>query len=137
MLPGQRVRRQVERRSLPAAPCDLDAGSALHRSRLAACLPGRHGDDGGALSVLVATIVGPALLVLLGPNVDRWRVGSPPSEESSRLMAFVNAALRRPAAVAALIGAVVLVLAAPAVALKTGPPSQEQLAQNASGPPKR
>ncbi len=83
-----------------------------------------------ALSVLVATIVGPALLVLLGPNVDRWRVGSPPSEENSRLMAFVNAALRRPAAVAALIGAVVLVLAAPAVALKTGPPSQEQLAQN-------
>ncbi len=83
-----------------------------------------------ALSVLVATIVGPALLVVLGPNVDRWRVGQPPSEENSRLMAFVNAGLRRPAAVAALIGAVVLVLAAPAVALKTGPPSQEQLAQN-------
>jgi putative drug exporter of the RND superfamily len=83
-----------------------------------------------ALSVLVATVVGPALLVLLGPNVDRWRVGSAPDEENSRLMTFVNAALRRPAAVAALIGAVVLILAAPAIALKTGPPSQEQLAQN-------
>ena len=27
------------------------------------------------LSVAVATLVGPAMLVLLGPNVDRWRIG--------------------------------------------------------------
>ena len=42
-------------------------------------------------------------------------------------MTFVSAALRRPAPVAALIGAVVLVLAAPAIALKTGPFSITQL----------
>ena len=30
------------------------------------------------LSVLVATVVGPALLTLLGPNVDRWRIGPAP-----------------------------------------------------------
>ena len=30
------------------------------------------------LSVLVATIAGPAVLTLLGPNVDRWRIGRRP-----------------------------------------------------------
>ncbi|MDX6589552.1 MAG: putative drug exporter of the superfamily, partial [Solirubrobacterales bacterium] len=84
------------------------------------------------LSVAVATIVGPALLTLIGPNVDRWRIGPAPRPDSeSRLMAIVGAALKRPAPVAALIGAVLLLLAAPALALKTGPPSPEQLAKDA------
>jgi RND superfamily putative drug exporter len=82
------------------------------------------------LSVAVATLVGPALLSLIGPNVDRWRVGSAPVEGDSRLMRMVSAALARPAAVAALIGAVILILAAPALALKTGPPSPEQLSKD-------
>ena len=73
------------------------------------------------LTVVVATFVGPPILVLLGPNVDRWRVGPAPNGERSRLMLIVAAALRRPAPVAAAIAAVVLVLAAPALALKTGP----------------
>ena len=42
-------------------------------------------------------------------------------------MTVVSAALRRPAPVAALIGGVVLVLAAPAIGLKTGPFSVGQL----------
>ena len=79
------------------------------------------------LSVLVATVAGPALLALLGPNVDRWRFGGGPAAERSGLMAVVAAALRRPLPVAIAIGAVVLLLAAPALALKTGPPSPEQL----------
>ncbi|MBS1878665.1 MAG: MMPL family transporter [Actinobacteria bacterium] len=83
-----------------------------------------------ALSVAVATIVGPAILTLLGPNVDRWRFGPIP-DESSGLMAFVNGALRRPALAAAVIGAVLLALAAPTLGLKTGPPSPEQLAKDA------
>jgi putative drug exporter of the RND superfamily len=82
------------------------------------------------LSVLVAVVAGPAVLILLGSNLDRWRIGPTPGERSSRLMAMVEAALRRPAAVAIAIGAVVLALAAPAVALKTGPPSQAQLAHD-------
>jgi RND superfamily putative drug exporter len=82
------------------------------------------------LSVLVAVVAGPAVLTLLGPNVDRWRIGSAAGEGSSRLMTLVGAALRRPAAAAAAIGAIVLVLAAPAIGLKTGPPSQTQLAQD-------
>jgi RND superfamily putative drug exporter len=77
------------------------------------------------LSVIVATVVGPALLTLIGPNLDRWRIGPAPGGDS-RLMALVDAALKRPAPVAAIIAAVVLILAAPALALKTGPPSPEQ-----------
>jgi RND superfamily putative drug exporter len=79
------------------------------------------------LSVAVAYFAVPPLLVLLGPNLDRWRFGTPPGGEGSLLMRFVNAALRRPAPVAIAIGAVVLFLAAPALALKTGPLSPGQL----------
>jgi RND superfamily putative drug exporter len=79
-----------------------------------------------ALTVLVATVAGPALLTLVGPNLDRWRIG-PPAGGRSRLMKGVTAALRRPLAVAVLIGGIVLVLAVPALGLKTGPPSPEQL----------
>jgi RND superfamily putative drug exporter len=82
------------------------------------------------LSVAVATLVGPALLTLIGHNIDRWRIGAPATGES-RLMVLVGAALKRPALAAVLIGAVVLVLAGPAVALKTGPPSTRQLPQDA------
>jgi putative drug exporter of the RND superfamily len=79
------------------------------------------------LTVLVAIVPGPAVLILLGSNIDRWLIGSAPGEGSSRLMAMVSAALRRPAPVAAAIGLIVLVLAAPALALKTGPFSLDQL----------
>jgi RND superfamily putative drug exporter len=82
------------------------------------------------LTVVVATLLGPPILVLLGPNIDRWRIGRTPNGERSRLMIIVTAALRRPAPVAALIGGVVLVLAAPAIGLKTGPFSVGQLPHN-------
>jgi putative drug exporter of the RND superfamily len=82
------------------------------------------------LTVAVANLAGPPILVLLGPNVDRWQIGPAPGEESSRLMTLVNAALRRPAPVAAAIGLLVLVLAAPALALKTGPFSPAQLPED-------
>jgi putative drug exporter of the RND superfamily len=83
------------------------------------------------LSVAVATLVGPALLVLVGPNINRWRIGPAPNGDSGRLMVLVTAALKRPALAAVLIGGVVLVLSAPAIALKTGPPSTQQLPQDA------
>ncbi|MFP5389056.1 MAG: MMPL family transporter [Thermoleophilia bacterium] len=79
------------------------------------------------LTVLIATLLGPSVLVLVGTNIDRWRIGAAPNGERSRLMSVVTAALRRPAPVAAAIGAVVLLLAAPALALKTGPFSIGQL----------
>jgi putative drug exporter of the RND superfamily len=83
------------------------------------------------LSITVATLAGPAILTLVGHNVNRWRIGAPPNAERSALMRFVNAALRRPLAAALVIGAILLALAAPAVGLKLGPPSPEQLAKNA------
>jgi RND superfamily putative drug exporter len=84
------------------------------------------------LSVTVATVVGPALLVLIGPNVDRWRIGKAPGDGSSRLMLTVGAALKRPALAAVLIGGLLLLLAAPAIGLKTGPPSVEELPKGAA-----
>ncbi len=84
------------------------------------------------LSVAVATIAGPAILTLLGPNVDRWRFGATvPPGGRTRLMTLVSAALRKPTLAAVLIGGLLLVLAAPAIGLKTGPPSPEQLSKDA------
>lgn len=84
------------------------------------------------LSVSVATIVGPAILTLVGPRLDSWRLGGAPKAGRSRLMIMVSAALRKPAVAALIIGAVLLALAAPALGLKMGPPSPEQLAQGNS-----
>jgi putative drug exporter of the RND superfamily len=110
------------------------AGSTLFLAMLAtlALMPGKLllSLAGAAIvvtgiSVLVAALVGPALLVVIGDNVNRWRLGG--NGEGTRLMAMVNAALKRPAVATLLIGGFVLLLAAPAVALKTGPLSAEQL----------
>jgi RND superfamily putative drug exporter len=78
-----------------------------------------------AISVLVAALIGPALLVLTGHNVNRWRIGGNGGGEG--VMALVRGALSRPLLAAILIGVVVLLLAAPVLALKTGPPSAQQL----------
>ena len=77
------------------------------------------------ISVLVAALVGPALLAITGHNVNRWRIGG--DGNGAGVMTMVRGALSRPLLAVILIGAVVLVLAAPALALKTGPPSAEQL----------
>ncbi|HEU4706311.1 MAG TPA: MMPL family transporter [Solirubrobacterales bacterium] len=83
------------------------------------------------LSITVATVVGPAIFTLLGPRIDLWRIGGAPREGRSRLMVMVSTALRKPAVAAAVIGAVLLTLASPALGLKTGPPSPEQLSKDA------
>jgi putative drug exporter of the RND superfamily len=110
------------------------AGSTLFLAMLAtlALMPGKLllSLAGAAIvvtgiSVFVAALAGPALLVLIGHNVDRWRLGG--DREGTRLMAMVGAALRRPALATLLIGGIVLLLAAPAIGVKTGPLSAEQL----------
>jgi putative drug exporter of the RND superfamily len=78
-----------------------------------------------AISVLVAAFVGPALLVLLGDNVNRWRIGG--NGDGRGVMTLVGGALSRPWLAVCLIGALVVLLAAPVLGLKTGPPSAEQL----------
>jgi RND superfamily putative drug exporter len=83
------------------------------------------------LSVTVATLVGPAILTLVGRNIDRWRVGPRANTDRSAVMRFVNGALRRPLVAALVIGGILLALAGPAIGLKLGPPSPEQLAKDA------
>jgi RND superfamily putative drug exporter len=81
-----------------------------------------------AISVAVSILLAPALLLLLGHNVNRWRIGRAPNgEHHTALNRMLGAALRRPAPIAALISAGLLLLAAPALAIKTGPPSAAQL----------
>jgi RND superfamily putative drug exporter len=77
------------------------------------------------ICVLISVFVAPPLLFLLGPNVDRWRIGS--ADGGKRLMAVVGGALARPRLAVALIGGVLLLLALPVLGLKTGPPSASQL----------
>jgi putative drug exporter of the RND superfamily len=78
-----------------------------------------------SISVAIATLVAPPLLLALGPHLDRWRLGG--DGDGKALTALVGRALARPGVAAALIGAVLLLLAAPALAIKTGPPSASQL----------
>jgi RND superfamily putative drug exporter len=80
------------------------------------------------ISVILAYLVVPPILCLLGPGINRWQLGS--SGDGKRLMAAVAAALRRPRLAAGLAGAALLLLAAPVLALKTGPPSAAQLPQS-------
>ena len=82
------------------------------------------------LSVTVSTVVAPALMALLGSNINRWTLGDPESTGVAAVMTFVDAALRRPVAATAVIGGIVLILAVPAFGLKTGPPSTEQLPED-------
>jgi putative drug exporter of the RND superfamily len=83
-----------------------------------------------AISVVVAIYLAPAVLVLLGSNLDRWRFGRPGGGEHALLNRGLSAALRRPAPIAIAISGVLLLLAAPALAIKTGPPSAAQLPES-------
>ncbi len=134
---GASVRRAARRTRATAGRTTAFAGSTLVLSMAVALLivPGALLASLAAtlilvvlLSVGVAYVALPPVLVLLGPNIDRWRFGGRRANgKRSLLMRFVNGALARPAPVAAVIGGVVLVLAAPALALKTGPLSPGQL----------
>jgi RND superfamily putative drug exporter len=77
------------------------------------------------ISVIVAALVGPSLLAVVGHNVNRWRIGG--DGDGGGVMTLVRGALRRPLVATLLIGLIVLLLALPVLALKTGPPSAEQL----------
>ena len=80
-----------------------------------------------AISVLIANHLAPALLYLLGERVNLWRIGGAGGGSHSLLQRTLASALRRPALLSALIGGALLLLAAPALAVKTGPPSAAQL----------
>ncbi|HYJ23314.1 MAG TPA: MMPL family transporter, partial [Solirubrobacterales bacterium] len=80
-----------------------------------------------AISLITSIYLAPPLLSLLGHNVNRWHLSRSGPETHNTLHALLQTALRRPAPVAIAISAGLLLLAAPAVAIKTGPPSAKQL----------
>jgi putative drug exporter of the RND superfamily len=81
-----------------------------------------------AISVAIAVFVAPPLLAIIGDDIDRWRL--PAGRGASRLVGGVAGVLRRPRLAALLIGGGLLLLAAPALAFKTGPPSVAQLPES-------
>ena len=80
-----------------------------------------------AISLITSIYLAPPLLSLLGHNVNRWHLSRSGPETHNTLHTLLQTALRRPAPVAIAISAGLLLLAAPAVAIKTGPPSAKQL----------
>jgi len=84
-----------------------------------------------ALSVVVAVFLAPALLCVIGGGIDRWRLGAAPKAGSQTLLSRILAgALARPVPVAVAITAGLLLLATPALAIRTGPPSARQLPES-------
>lgn len=83
-----------------------------------------------ALSVLGALTALPAALGLLGPAVDRWRIGGVLDGEG-RVGALALRALRRPVVAAVLVSALIIALAAPALALDSGSPTVRVLPEKA------
>lgn len=73
------------------------------------------------LSVITASTALPATLMLLGERINLWRFGSG-SGEKSGLAGAALSALRRPALAMGLVLVLMVGLAAPAMAIQTGPP---------------
>lgn len=77
------------------------------------------------LSVALAVSLLPALLAILAPHLDRWRL--PGSGRGDRLLALAGAAIARPWIAIPAIVVPMLAIAAPAGALNIGPPDPRQL----------
>src|SRR5665213_3437845 len=84
----------------------------------------------GLLSVALALTAMPALLRLLGPSLNRWEIRLPSSRSEERrrgLGALAERLIAHPAITVPLILAGMLALAAPAGALRMGPPDASEL----------
>jgi RND superfamily putative drug exporter len=84
----------------------------------------------GLLSVALALTAMPALLRLLGPRLDRWQIRltrSPTAKRRTRAGALAERLIARPAITVPLILVGMLALAAPAGALRMGPPDASEL----------
>ncbi len=78
------------------------------------------------LAVAGPWIAGPAILVLLGRNIDRWRIGDA-GPTRTRWLRISRTALRSPVAACLAIGLALVLIASPAASLATGPVTIEQL----------
>jgi len=131
---GRSVPDAVEEVAARAGRTVLFAGTALAIGMLTALAlaPGSLLVS-SALGLLVATIVAvlvalfmmPALLMVLGTNVNRWQFGG--ARTASPWVAIAERALRRPGAAAFFVLLPLLLLSVPALALDTGPPNLANL----------
>jgi RND superfamily putative drug exporter len=82
-----------------------------------------------AISVLIAVAALPGILVLLGGRINALPIGrrGGTGPERSRIAAAASSALRRPALAAVLIAVPLALLAAPALAFRTGAPGIDEL----------
>jgi putative drug exporter of the RND superfamily len=83
---------------------------------------------GTAVVVAVAGpwVVAPAILVMLGKNIDRWRIGGHRPVRTRWLIAS-RAVLRRPLPALVVTGLLLAAIASPALTLATGPLTIKQL----------
>jgi putative drug exporter of the RND superfamily len=131
---GRSVPDAVEETAARAGRTVLFAGSALTIGMLCALLisPGSLLVS-SSLGLIVATVLSvvaalfamPALLTLLGTNVNRWQIGG--ARTASPWVAIAERALRRPGAAAFFTLLPLILLSAPAIALDTGPPNVSNL----------
>ncbi len=127
---GRSVPDAVEETTARAGRTVLFAGSALAIGMLCALLisPGALLVSSSLglivatlLSVTVALFAMPALLTVLGTNVNRFQIGG--ARTASPWVAIAERALRRPGAAAFFTLLPLIILSAPAIALNTGPPN--------------
>jgi RND superfamily putative drug exporter len=127
---GRSVPEAVEETTARAGRTVLFAGSALSIGMLCALLisPGALLVSSSLglvvatiLSVVVALFAMPALLTVLGTNVNRWQFGG--ARTTSPWVAIAERALKRPGAAAFFVLLPLLLLSLPALALDTGPPN--------------
>jgi RND superfamily putative drug exporter len=131
---GRSVPDAVEETAARAGRTVLFAGSALTIGMLCALAisPGSLLVS-SSLGLIVATVLSvtaalfamPALLMLLGTNVNRWQIGG--ARTASPWVAIAERALRRPGAAAFFTLLPLILLSAPAIALDTGPPNVSNL----------
>ncbi|HET6447824.1 MAG TPA: MMPL family transporter [Conexibacter sp.] len=131
---GRSVPEAVEEVTARAGRTVLFAGSALAIGMLTALAlaPGALLVS-SSLGLLVATIVAvlvallmmPSLLMVLGTNVNRWQFGG--ARTASPWVAIAERALKRPGAAAFFVLLPLALLSVPALAMNTGPPNLANL----------
>jgi RND superfamily putative drug exporter len=85
------------------------------------------------LSMAGAILIAPAATSLIGHRVNMWQIGRPPSEEGGLISAVVARVSSRAALAVGLLAALLLLVAAPVLGIKTTPPDPRILPKNSPG----
>jgi RND superfamily putative drug exporter len=85
------------------------------------------------LSMVGAIVVTPAAVSLIGERVNMWQIGGAPSEGGGAIGRVVDRVSRRPLLAASMLGAMLLLLAAPVSAIETTPADPRVLPEDSDG----